>query len=226
MDIYFEKIIDFPNNEFKKEMENIDSEDLIKYLKNCSNKSIKNEYYKKIKNIFGKDYLKILKTAVNYKKPIYDNIKMNLFIFNIVISSILCSVIFISIELLIIYSEITFIDFVSFIFTGTFEILFLGFLIAILPQIILMMIFKYLNKIFRVNIGIKILMTIILGFSISLLFYSTFTRGTISLNNYFTLGYPFYISAIVSGLIFQIFQIKIDIFIKNKIKLNKSSNVA
>jgi len=60
--------------DFKEELSKIDSYDLINYLRNCNDKSIKKEYYKRTKNILGKNFVKLLKLAINYKKN-----KLNLF---------------------------------------------------------------------------------------------------------------------------------------------------
>ena len=64
----FENYVSLDIEKFKEKLAEIDSEDLIKYLKSCNDKKIIKEYYKRTKIIIGKNYLKLLKMAVNYKE--------------------------------------------------------------------------------------------------------------------------------------------------------------
>ena len=52
--------------DFKKELSELESFDLVNYLKSCSDAKEKDEYYKLIKLFFGKKYLKEIKTKINY----------------------------------------------------------------------------------------------------------------------------------------------------------------
>jgi flagellar motor switch protein FliG len=64
--INFEEMLLLDEKILKNKLAEIDSSDLIIYLKNCNNNGVKNKYYKIIKKILGKNYLKLLKMAVNY----------------------------------------------------------------------------------------------------------------------------------------------------------------
>jgi hypothetical protein len=50
---------------FTKRMAEVDSGDLVNYLRNCNDSQIKEEYYKRTENILGVNYLNLLKLAVD-----------------------------------------------------------------------------------------------------------------------------------------------------------------
>jgi len=62
----FEEILLLDDSAFKNSLSEIDSADIVYFLKNCDT-SIKNKYYKRINNILGGNYLSALKIAVNDK---------------------------------------------------------------------------------------------------------------------------------------------------------------
>ena len=64
----FEKHLKLNNDSFYQMIQNIDSGDLVNYLKKCNDENIIKDCYKKIKQIFGNNYFEIFKQSVEYNE--------------------------------------------------------------------------------------------------------------------------------------------------------------
>jgi hypothetical protein len=93
--INFKDLLLLDENSFKNKMSEIDSADLIDYLRNCDDNKIKKEYYRRTELILGNNYYKMLKLAVNKETIKQHIIKKYLLIFlNVFFSSLICVIIF------------------------------------------------------------------------------------------------------------------------------------
>jgi hypothetical protein len=207
----FDKLVFLDDNSFKNELAEIDSADIISYLKNCNDPKIKDTYYKKTKKIFGGNYSKYIKIAVNYDNKITNRniLKKSLLLFlNIILSSILC---------LILFSKINNVHINA---NGEALIpLFFCFLVSIFPQILLTIVFHFINKIKRTNKFIEIVTTMMLGIVISiyLVYNSTNSNGeqiwrNEPINDLIHYGIDIGLPIIISGTLFRILLYKIKDF--------------
>jgi hypothetical protein len=203
----FSELLKLDEKSFRNKLSKIDSADIINYLKNCDDKRIKIKYYKRIKKILGGNYLKLIKTAITDKGNISCKnmiIKYSLYLLNIILSSILCIIIFTILNKMPLdyyiygFDEIIILSIIAFIFS-TF------------PQIIFTILICFLTKIIKMKKVVEILMTIVLGIIMSIVFTMSWGRGrTISIKEFMLNGYTVYLSIIISGVIFRIILYKIN----------------
>jgi hypothetical protein len=208
----FKGLLLLDRNNFTKKLSEIDSANLIDFLKKCDDKRIKKEYYSRIEKILGKNYLKFIKIAVNYRGSIAIKnfiIKCILFFLNIIFSNIFCIILFVAINKMPL----------DYYIYGFFEILtlsILGFIFSIFPQIVVCLFLHFIKKIIKLRKIVELVIVIIIGIIMSFLFLAVNPGRAESIKDVVFYGYSVYIPIIISGIIFRILLYKI-----NKINIRK-----
>jgi hypothetical protein len=93
-------------------------------------------------------------------------------------------------------------DYYIYGFTEILSLSIIGFIFAILPQIIIGICINLINKKYMINIIFEIIIRIILGFIMSIIVLFTIPGGTQKINEIIFYGYNVYLSIIISGLLF------------------------
>jgi hypothetical protein len=140
------------------------------------------------------------------------NIKNKLFkypliLLNTIYSSIICTLVYMILEGKSLNNSI-FIE----ILKNMHYLITVGFIFSIFPQIILYIIIIFVNKIVKINKIIDLILVIILGFIMAFIFIYIFF-GADTFKDFIIMDDRFYLSTIISGVIFRII-----LYIINKIK--------
>jgi len=202
----FKEMLLLDDKTLNEKLSEIDSSFLIDYLKLCKDENIKNEYYKRIENIFGNNYYNIFKIAVKFKNKINLKkifLKYSLFLFNIIFSSLICVLIF------LIFDKTP----LDYFFKGLFYeidiLLIMGFIIGILPQMVISIILHFINKLIKIKKILDIVITIIIGNILSFIVLLYSFRINVSIIEYVIYGYNFYIPFIISGILYKLVLYKV-----------------
>ena len=134
--------------------------------------------------------------------------KYSLMLLNTIFSSFICTLVYMILEGMLsnnIFIKIT---------KGMHYLIMVGFIFSILPQIILYIITIFVNKKVKINIIIDLILIIILGFVMAFIFIYIFFGSYTPFKDFIIIGYSYYLSTIISGVIFRIILYKI-----NKIKI-------
>jgi len=202
----FNELIELDEKTFENKLLEIDSSELIDYIKNCDNLNIRNKYFRIIKKIYGKHYLEQIKIYIIYNNKYLNTknriIKSILYIINFMFSGNVSLILFDlllrgfsfnrilhSIEYYIFNNHIIFIidDFIKCIYLIT-------------PFLVVYIISKYIIKIKTISIIFEIFMFII----ISIIMSYIYTKFELSFLELLQLSYEMYISVLLGGILFRI----------------------